>query len=146
MGQLQSLKFLDLSRNRLYGPIPTTLSEISRLAALNLSYNNLSGKIPTSTQLQSFPNSSYEGNPYLYGDPLRKCFDEIPPEPIINNNNVDVDDENENENEDSWFVVREFVISMAFGYIVGFWGIFGSLVLHRRWTHAYFKFLRNAIH
>ncbi|TYK11233.1 putative LRR receptor-like serine/threonine-protein kinase [Cucumis melo var. makuwa] len=80
MGQLQSLESLDLSRNHLYSPIP----------------NNLSGKIPTSTQLQSFTNSSYEGNSYLCGEPLRKCFDEIPPEPNINNN-VHVDNENQDE-------------------------------------------------
>ncbi|XP_038878099.1 receptor-like protein EIX1 isoform X2 [Benincasa hispida] len=139
MGQLQSLDSLDLSRNHLYGPIPATLSQISRLSVLDLSYNNLSGKIPTSTQLQSFQNSSYEGNPYLCGDPLKKCFNEIPREP----NDIHV---NENKNEDSWFVLGEFFISMTFGYIVGFWGIFGTLLLHKRWRHAYFKFLMNTIH
>ena len=143
MGQLQSLESLDLSRNHLYSPIPDTLSQISTLSTLDLSYNNLSGKIPTSTQLQSFTNSSYEGNSYLCGEPQRKCFDEIPPEPNINNN-VHVD--NENQDEDNWFKLREFLMSIAFGYIVGFWRMFGSLVVHRRWRHAYFKFLRNTIH
>ncbi|XP_022136356.1 polygalacturonase inhibitor-like [Momordica charantia] len=138
MGELQSLESLDLSRNYLSGPIPSSFSQISRLGVLKLSYNNLSGKIPTGTQLQGFSTSSYEGNPYLCGDPLKKCFKEITQDPS-SNNNVHVG--NENENEDKLFV-REFMISMLFGFIVGFWGIFGSLVLNRRWRHAYFKFFR----
>ncbi|XP_022136554.1 LRR receptor-like serine/threonine-protein kinase ERECTA [Momordica charantia] len=137
IGQLQSLDSLDVSRNHLFGPIPSSLSQVSRLGVLDLSYNNLSGKIPTGTQLQGFSTPSYEGNPYLCGDPLKKCFEEISQEPNINNVHV----ENENEDEDKLFG-REFLISMAFRFIVGFWGIFGSFVLNRRWRHAYFKFVR----
>ncbi|KAL1319430.1 LRR receptor-like serine/threonine-protein kinase GSO2 [Arachis ipaensis] len=37
---------LDLSNNRLDGPIPKELSSLSGLLGLNLSYNNLSGEIP----------------------------------------------------------------------------------------------------
>ncbi|XP_022136957.1 receptor-like protein 12 [Momordica charantia] len=137
IGRLQSLESLDLSRNHLSGPIPSHLSQVFRLGVLDLSYNNLSGKIPMGTQLQGFSTSSYEGNPYLCGDPLKKCSEDINQEPNINNVHV----ENENEDEDKLFG-REFLISMAFGFIVGFWGIFGSLVLNRRWRHAFFKFFR----
>ncbi|KAK7825916.1 receptor-like protein eix2 [Quercus suber] len=42
---LQSLDFLDLSKNQLSGGIPSSLSHIDRLSVLDLSNNNLSGKI-----------------------------------------------------------------------------------------------------
>ncbi|TYH59742.1 hypothetical protein ES332_D08G242800v1 [Gossypium tomentosum] len=32
-----------------------------------------------------------------------------------------------------------FFIAMAIGFLVGFWGIFGSLVINRSWRHKYFK-------
>ncbi|GKD02309.1 putative leucine-rich repeat protein [Tanacetum coccineum] len=70
IGRLRWLDFLDLSRNYLAGGIPTSLSQLTNLGVLDLSYNNLSGRIPTSTQLQSFDNSYYIGNPSLCGRPL----------------------------------------------------------------------------
>lgn len=129
--QLQSLDFLDLSRNNLSGPIPSGISQIPRLSVLDLSYNNLSGNIPTGTQLQSFPVSSYEGNPYLCGEPLKKCE-------VSNNNN-----ENDKADQDK-LIMPDLLIPISSGFIIGFWGIFGSL-LFKRWRHTYFKLLSNII-
>ncbi|KAG6600376.1 Receptor-like protein EIX2, partial [Cucurbita argyrosperma subsp. sororia] len=138
MGQLQSLDFLDLSRNRLYGPIPSSFSQIWRLSMLDVSYNNLSGSIPLGTQLQGFNTSSYAGNPYLCGDPLKKCVSEQ----TSFNSNVHVVNEYEKEHT---LMTQEMLISISVGFIVGLWGIFASLLLNRRWRHAYFKFLTNII-
>ncbi|KAH1151965.1 hypothetical protein GYH30_045447 [Glycine max] len=76
MGKMKLLESLDLSLNNISGQIPQSLSDLSFLSVLNLSYNNLSGRIPTSTQLQSFEELSYTGNPELCGPPVTKnCTD-----------------------------------------------------------------------
>ncbi|MCO5560708.1 hypothetical protein L7F22_014326 [Adiantum nelumboides] len=62
------LRHLNLSRNHLSGPIPSSLADTKCFALLDLSYNNLSGPLPSSlgnlNQLSSF-NVSY--NPFLTG-------------------------------------------------------------------------------
>nr|GMD30743.1 receptor-like protein 12 isoform X1 [Ipomoea batatas] len=74
IGQMSSLENLDLSNNQLSGAIPFSLASISFLAYLDLSNNNLSGCIPHGTQLQSFNDEAYQGNPELRGPPLlTKC-------------------------------------------------------------------------
>lgn len=65
---LTSLETLDLSFNNLNGTIPQSLSTLSFLSNFNVAHNALSGSIPTGAQFQSFPNSSFEGNPGLCGD------------------------------------------------------------------------------
>jgi len=134
IGKLASLEFLDLSRNQLVGSIPTSLTQIDRLSMLDLSHNYLTGKIPISTQLQSFNPSSYEDNLNLCGLPLEKlCIEDEPTQ----NPNVEV-----HEDEYSFFN-NDFFISMAFGFVVSFWIVFGSILFKRSWRHAYFNFLNN---
>ena len=112
--------------------IPSNLSELHLLSVLNLSCNNLSGKIPEGTQLQSYDATSYMGNPQLCGPPL---FKSCPEEQTHN-------DQNESTNKDNNLVFDQgFYISIALGFIVGFWGVFGSLVLIRSWRYAYFKLM-----
>ncbi|CAN6709810.1 unnamed protein product [Malus baccata var. baccata] len=120
IGKLQSLVALDLSRNQINGRIPTSLAQIEGLDVLYLSYNNFIGEIPT-TKLQSFDPSVYAGNPQLCGPPLQNmCGDE------------------EEKNEP---ITWGFYVSMGLGFIVGFWGVFGSLIFVRPWRYSYFKFL-----
>jgi len=133
IGKLTSLEFLDLSRNQFVGSIPLSLAQIDRLASLDLSHNYLSGKIPTGTQLQSFDASKYEDNVGLCGLPLEKlCIDRVPRQKSI----VEFQDDNLIFN-------RGFYISMTIGFVISFWGVFGSILLIRSWRHAYFKFLSN---
>ncbi|CAL5337397.1 unnamed protein product [Camellia sinensis] len=113
MGDMVSLESLDLSKNQIRGEIPPSMSSLTFLSYLNLSYNNLSGKIPLSTQLQSFNTSSFLGNK-LCGLPLTK--------------NCRVDGErpnvgNEGDSEGVGSEVDWFYLSMAFGFVVGFWGV-----------------------
>ncbi|KAK9053719.1 hypothetical protein SSX86_024793 [Deinandra increscens subsp. villosa] len=87
------LHILDLSFNSFTGSIPSNIQYLTRLTRLylqnnslsgaipdvtflklkhmNISYNKLKGSIPFS--LQTFPNSSFLGNPSLCGLPLRPC-------------------------------------------------------------------------
>ncbi|KAJ9678533.1 hypothetical protein PVL29_020656 [Vitis rotundifolia] len=136
IGQLKSLDVLDLSQNQLIGEIPASLSEIDRLSTLDLSNNNLSGKIPQGTQLQSFNTSSYEGNPTLCGPPLlKKCpGDKAEGTPKA----YSYEDDIQQNGNDMWFYV-----SIALGFIVGFWGVCGTLLLNNSWRYAYFQFLNK---
>ncbi|PIN21787.1 Leucine-rich repeat protein [Handroanthus impetiginosus] len=139
IGKLSSLNFLDFSRNHLSGSIPTSLGELTYLGFLNLSYNNLCGKIPTITQLLTFNASSYMGNPGLCGLPLNKSCPEDESHQDSNNNAT-----SNEKNEDDGFISEGFYISLGLGFIVGFWGIVGSILLNKAMQYAFVKVL-NAV-
>ncbi|RHN40549.1 putative non-specific serine/threonine protein kinase [Medicago truncatula] len=63
IGNMKQLESLNFSNNTLSGEIPKSMSALTFLEALNLSFNNLEGQIPLGTQLQSFNDISYMGNP-----------------------------------------------------------------------------------
>ncbi|KAK8984268.1 hypothetical protein V6N11_029585 [Hibiscus sabdariffa] len=71
LGDLQELESIDLSSNGLRGEIPSQLANLNFLSVLNVSNNKLAGPIPTRTQIQSFPESSFENNAGLCGPPLK---------------------------------------------------------------------------
>ena len=100
---------------------------------LDLSNNNLSGRIPLGTQLQSFDPEAYIRNPRLCGPPLPKCAEDVPPTNTLEGDNI-IKEEGSETSE----IIRGFYISAVLGFIVGFWGVFGSLVLKRTRRHAYF--------
>ncbi|XVE72760.1 hypothetical protein DITRI_Ditri11bG0064600 [Diplodiscus trichospermus] len=133
IGQLKGLESLDLSTNRLSGEIPESMANLSYLSVLNLSNNNFSGKIPLSTQLQSFNATSYLGNPGLCGAPLSKC----PGEEITRPRNSG----GGSERDDELFEPLWFFTGMTAGFLAGFWGVFGTLLINRSWRHRYFRFL-----
>ncbi|XP_071718067.1 receptor-like protein 9DC3 [Rutidosis leptorrhynchoides] len=73
LGNLLEIESLDLSCNRLTGEIPKSIAGITNLEYLNLSENNLVGRIPDGTQFSTFDMTSFQGNPKLCGFPLPKC-------------------------------------------------------------------------
>ncbi|ONH89979.1 LOW QUALITY PROTEIN: hypothetical protein PRUPE_8G027500 [Prunus persica] len=115
ISNLKNMDTVDLSVNHLSGKIPTSLRSLNFLSFFNVSYNNLEGQYQ---QLQGFNASAFEGNQKLCG----------------NKNNQDVD----NGHEIPWFY-----ISLALGFIVGFWGVCGPLMFKKRWGCAYFQFSDN---
>ncbi|KAI5332439.1 hypothetical protein L3X38_022568 [Prunus dulcis] len=128
IGNLLQLQTLDLSLNHLSGRIPQGLSSLTFLSNLNLSYNNLSGEIPLGNQLRALPYPSiYEGNPLLCGFPLLTNCSKDTSTPKDPNDNGD-------GNDKLWFCV-----SMALGFIVGFWGVCGTLIMKKSWRYAYFR-------
>ncbi|KAL1555567.1 receptor-like protein EIX1 [Salvia divinorum] len=142
IGKMEMLDSLDLSHNQLSGKIPTSLAEIYTLGVLDLSDNNLSGKISTSTQLQSFNPSVYAGNDGLCGDPLPKCpEDSSRPSTTSSGGNMNEKDDDDNNN---FSFMQEVGVSMAFGFIVGFWGVVGSFILKKSWRIAFFNSLDAA--
>ncbi|PQP98095.1 hypothetical protein Pyn_13856 [Prunus yedoensis var. nudiflora] len=137
ISNLKNLEVLNLSMNHLSGIIPSSLARLTFLKEFNVSYNNLQGPIPTSTQLQSFNASAFEGNPKLCGAPLpNKC----------GRPNKGIDEDNKKNNKDMdglhqlpWF----YISSIVLGFIVGFWGVCGSLIINKTWRYAYFRFMYN---
>ncbi|KAH9803407.1 hypothetical protein KPL71_001749 [Citrus sinensis] len=134
IGAMRSLESIDFSVNKFTGEIPQSMSSLTFLNHLNLSNNYLTGKIPSSTQLQSFNASCFLGN-NLCGAPLPKnCTDENVSIPEDVNGE---EDEDEDENDvDYWLYV-----SVALGFVVGFWCFIGPLLVNRRWRYKYCNFL-----
>ncbi|KAI3683810.1 hypothetical protein L1987_84325 [Smallanthus sonchifolius] len=77
---LPNLTTLELQENEITGTIPSFDQE--SLTALNLSYNRLSGPIPETKILERFESSSFDHNPGLCGKPLDiPCAVSPPPSP-----------------------------------------------------------------
>ncbi|KAM7258480.1 hypothetical protein ACFE04_014221 [Oxalis oulophora] len=97
------LNVIDLSFNSFTGNIPKTVQNLTQLTGLFLENNNLSGSIPDfklnglknlnlsnnhfngpiPSSLQTFPDSSFAGNPQLCGKPLQGCSVPSSPAPSI---------------------------------------------------------------
>ncbi|KZV22390.1 hypothetical protein F511_21388 [Dorcoceras hygrometricum] len=139
--RMASLECLDVSKNQLSGEIPAGLGTLPRLAFLDLSNNNFSGKIPSGTQLQSFNESRYDGNIGLCGPPLPRCN---VPDMSSSGDHGKHSKDVENDYSPS-MNLKEFYITIVFGFIVGFWVIIGTLILKKSWRYAYFNFFDRNI-
>ncbi|KAK6134784.1 hypothetical protein DH2020_031454 [Rehmannia glutinosa] len=140
IGQMEMLECLDLSSNRLSGTIPIGLARLHYLAVLDLANNDLTGKIPSSTQLQSFNASAFAGNSELCGLPLTLCPGDGP-DPSTSNQFGDSDEEKDDgDGILTLSFLKEFGISIIVGFIFGFWGVVGSLLVKESWRRTYFSF------
>ncbi|XP_050369320.1 receptor-like protein 3 [Argentina anserina] len=124
---------ISIRNNTISGSIPIEIGQLQLLHYLDLGNNKMTGSIPTNTQLQSFNSSAFEGNTNLCGAPLlNKCRTIEDKDP---NSRDDVGSDNESDQ------VPWLHIFVVLGFIVGFWGVFGSLVLKKKWRYAYFSFV-----
>ncbi|RHN50292.1 putative non-specific serine/threonine protein kinase [Medicago truncatula] len=137
IGHMEMLESLDLSRNHLSGKMPTSFSNLTFLSYMNLSFNNLEGKIPLSTQLQSFDPSTYVGNSGLCGSPLMNL---CPGDVVSSTTSHDKYIPNEDEDK---LITFGFYVTLVLGFIIGFWGVCGTLVIKTSWRHVYFQFFKN---
>ncbi|KAK1364393.1 LRR receptor-like serine/threonine-protein kinase [Heracleum sosnowskyi] len=137
IGRLKVLESLDLSMNKFSGKIPTSMDGLSFLAFLDLSDNNFSGRIPSGAQFRyTFDNFTYEGNVGLCGKPVtNKCPEDDPADHVLPSSGPHEVDGDDNEYE------RWLYISVVLGFSTSFWSFIGTLILNRRWRHAYFLLL-----
>ncbi|KDP46070.1 hypothetical protein JCGZ_06581 [Jatropha curcas] len=136
IGNMGSLESIDCSQNHLFGEIPQSFAKLTFLNLLNLSFNNLSGRIPLSTEILGFSSSSFMGNEGLCGPPLTKNCSGDGEIPSTNS---------ERGNKDDGHQVNWFYVSVALGFVVGFWATFGPLVFNRRWRYIIFSFSRESV-
>ena len=129
IGVMGALESIDFSVNQLSGQVPQSMSSLTFLSHLNLSNNNLIGKIPSSTQLQSFSASSFSGNK-LCGPPL-----------IDDCSIDDVKPNTKNKGSSGGREVDWFYVSLTLGFVVGFWVVWGPLLMNKQWRIMYFQFL-----
>lgn len=73
LGLPNSLNSLDLSHNRIFGSLPKVLAKLPNFQLLNVSYNRLCGPIPTGEGTSRFDKDSYVHNKCLCGSPLPPC-------------------------------------------------------------------------
>lgn len=119
-GKLKHLEALDLSFNKLIGEIPQQLAGLTFLSFLNLSYNQLEGRIPGGKQIQTFSESSFEGNKDLCGFPLtnRTCKNTVAPGAAPS-------------------PPQELYGSIGIGFFVGLSFFFWPLWICKRWRKYY---------
>lgn len=129
LSNLSDLESLDLSHNNLAGQIPSELVALQSLA-VSVACNNLSGPTPgTKGQFITFDLSSYEGNPYLCGPPLKKSCFATPSIPELEENG---------EQDDKVGHIILFGCSAMF-YMVGFWTSLGVLYFKTSWRRSWFS-------
>ncbi|KAJ6829165.1 polygalacturonase inhibitor-like [Iris pallida] len=69
----ESIKRLDISRNKIYGSIPDQITQLRNLFWFDVSYNRLCGKIPSGGSFPLFDKKYYAHNKCLCGAPLQPC-------------------------------------------------------------------------
>ncbi|KAL6137304.1 hypothetical protein ACLB2K_062596 [Fragaria x ananassa] len=131
IGQLQVILLLDLSHNTFSGSIPVQISNLTNLEALALSYSLLSGEIPAALnglhflsyfsvayndlqvpvpsggQFNTFTNSSFEGNPGLFGPLTANHF--CSPSPLVS----------ADTKRSSYRILRALIFGITFGIAFG---------------------------
>ncbi|KAK9127375.1 hypothetical protein Syun_016172 [Stephania yunnanensis] len=117
------------------------ISGLTSLNHLNLSYNELVGRIPSGNQLQMLEDPSiYEGNSKLCGLPLSlKCQDNETHDQAPNHVNGDIEEDEEG------FELKWFYVSMAVGFVVGYFGLLGTLWVKKGWRNACSMYLEGII-
>lgn len=68
-----TMEVFSAEHNKLYGSIPEQITKLQLLSTLDVSNNKLCGPIPTGGSMSKFSEDSYDGNKCLCGAPLDPC-------------------------------------------------------------------------
>ncbi|KAF2320773.1 hypothetical protein GH714_030638 [Hevea brasiliensis] len=155
---LSSLKFLDLggvdlSKDSHWLEAINMLPSLKELGLFACKLQNLPDSLSyvnfTSLEnlLSKFGATSYLENQNLCGPPLSKnCLErESYGAPDCPKMELQERSRSSEEETGNGMGIPPFYISMALGFIIGFWGFWTPLLLNTSWRHAYFKFLGSMI-
>ncbi|KAL5790327.1 hypothetical protein ACOSQ2_005215 [Xanthoceras sorbifolium] len=135
---LVGLISLNLSRNSLTGLITPEIGQLNLLDFLDLSNNQLSGEIPATFSLLNFLGMLDLSNNNLSGKiPSNTKLQSFDASSYIGNTQL-CGPPLPNKRQ-------RFYISLALGFIVGFWGFVGSLLVNKSWRCAYLQFLNHML-
>ncbi|KAG7970142.1 hypothetical protein I3843_07G067200 [Carya illinoinensis] len=129
--KLKVIESLDLSHNKLNGSISPQLIELNSLSVFSVADNNLSGKTPErKAQFETFEESSYEGNPFLYGPPLHNTW-----------HKTGLPSNDKGEESGGFINMDFFYISFRVSYITVLLGIVAVLYINPHWRWEWFSFI-----
>jgi len=103
--------------------IPQELSILTKLAYLDISWNRLCGRIPKGTQLDTFNETSFEGNTCLCGYPLQPCKE------THSNNTMEGTSINKGQGWLSRVNEHVSLIALGLGLGIGFSGVVSVMIL-----------------
>ncbi|KAK9994309.1 hypothetical protein SO802_024012 [Lithocarpus litseifolius] len=127
---LTSLQILDLSCNKLSGSIPRCVKNFSAMATKNTSNYSMDFNHPRFYYAESFTLES--ALLVIKGQILEYHSLICGAKPNIDNIGCQ---------DTSRHVVDWFYVSMALGFVVGFWSVCSPLLLNKKWRIMYFQFL-----
>ncbi|KAE8055542.1 hypothetical protein FH972_012375 [Carpinus fangiana] len=156
---LPKLAALLLPSNLFMGRIPLQLCHLTSLQILDFSHNRITGTIPQCLNNFTFMAKAQGSNGVIYAfssgssnmsfatvyiDKLFVTWKEKYVEYTAQNPQTGSKHgegniaKHTNSHDHLWFYT-----SIALGFIVGFWGVCGSLLLKSSWRHAYFRYLER---
>ncbi|GMH14461.1 hypothetical protein Nepgr_016302 [Nepenthes gracilis] len=142
LASLSELESLDLSSNKLVGQIPAELASLTSLEFFNVSQNQLAGPIPQGKQFATFENNSYLGNLGLCGYPLlKKCGDDEEPSQPPPRMALD-DNDSEYKDAFGWAMVKiGYGCGTAIGLVVGYYTV---ITRNPAWLLRFARQLKHA--
>ncbi|KAJ0794568.1 putative non-specific serine/threonine protein kinase [Helianthus annuus] len=134
LGLLTGIHVLNLSHNKLTGPIPADYQKF------NVSYNNLSGRLPEmKAQFSTFNKESYKGNPLLCGLPLEnKCTIQ----------SLLIQPTNEERSHEKWYNMDMVSFYGSFGstWFVFILGFITLLCVNPYWKRRWLDFIEECMY
>ncbi|KAG4144015.1 hypothetical protein ERO13_D05G010050v2 [Gossypium hirsutum] len=129
---LKQIESLDLSHNNLSGKIPPQLVRLYRLSYFSVAYNNLSGSTPAWTaQFATFDESRYVGNPLLCGKPLKDCSTSGPSASLLPKAST----------ENGLIDMISFYVTFVVSYVMAILSIACVLYINPYWRQAWFYYV-----
>uniref|UniRef100_A0A2N9GTC4 Leucine-rich repeat-containing N-terminal plant-type domain-containing protein n=1 Tax=Fagus sylvatica TaxID=28930 RepID=A0A2N9GTC4_FAGSY len=132
------LRFLNLSHNLIHGEIENSLTDFVNSSVIDLSSNHFKGTMGSLESID-FSVNQLSALSYRAFDASNFIGNKLCGPPLTDNctvNGVKPNNEDIGRIEVDWFYV-----SMALGFVVGFWGVCGPLLLNKQWRIMYFQFL-----
>ncbi|CAK9310383.1 unnamed protein product [Citrullus colocynthis] len=128
---------LDISNNTISGKIPSWIGSLTLLQYVQMSRNRFAGMIPTAPHF-TYPESSFYGNPYLCGSYIEhKCSRS----PVLPTDNKSA--KWEEEEDGAFIDLEAFYWSFAASYIVILLGFVVVLYTNPQWRQRWFYFFED---